>query len=185
MKPRSAYHNIDLPATMQVNQRWTKKYLPTVMLWAGSYEDLWTIPDEVLLLHAQLIFNVVYKELKINLVHGGVVHSLTAQHISEWQSNFGSTAIVIILDFLTQNSDCDPVELTKSLLVDYAFLFEDPDKPSPLTTYHSPFVLQLLGTVHLNAINGYVEVPELDTHMFATRGMSRVITVSAAAVSLI
>ncbi|KAG0699125.1 hypothetical protein DFH29DRAFT_877529 [Suillus ampliporus] len=76
MKPHSAYCNVDLPATMQVNQCWTKKYLPTVMLWAGSYEDIWTIPDEVLLLHAQLIFNVVYKELKITLVHGGVVHSL-------------------------------------------------------------------------------------------------------------
>ncbi|KAG1724865.1 hypothetical protein EDB19DRAFT_1834016 [Suillus lakei] len=165
-----------------VNQRWTKKYLPTVILWAGSYEDIWTIPDEVLLLHAQLIFNVVYKELKITLVHGGVVHSLTAQHISEWWSNFGSTGIVIILDFLTQNSNCDPVKLAKSLLVDYAFLFEDPDKPSLLTTYCSPFVLQLLGTAHLNAINGYVEVPELNTHMFATCGMSHVIAVSAAAI---
>ncbi|KAG1734098.1 uncharacterized protein EDB91DRAFT_1057099 [Suillus paluster] len=185
MKPRSAYRNVDLPAMMQVDQCWTKKYLPTVMLWARSYEDIWTIPDEVLLLHAQLIFNAVYKELNITLVHGGVVHSLTAQCISEWWSNFGLTGIVIILDFLTRNSDCDPVELAKSLLVDYTFLFEDPDKPSPLTTYRSPFVLQLLGTAHLNAINGYVEVPELDTHMFATRGMSRVIAVSAAAVSLI
>jgi hypothetical protein len=59
MKPRGAYCNVDLPATMQVDQRWTKKYLSTVMLWAGSYDNIWNIPDEVLLLHAQLIFNVV------------------------------------------------------------------------------------------------------------------------------
>ncbi|KAG1896851.1 uncharacterized protein F5891DRAFT_913141, partial [Suillus fuscotomentosus] len=151
-----------LPATMQVDQCWMKKYLPTVMLWAGSYDDIWNIPDEVLLLHAQLIFNAVYKDLNITIVHGGVIHSLTAQHISKWCSNFGSTGIVIILDFLTRNSNCDPVELAKSLIAGYAFLFEDPENPSPLTTYCSPFILQLLGTAHLNAINGYVEVPRLD-----------------------
>ncbi|KAG1884297.1 hypothetical protein F4604DRAFT_1919429 [Suillus subluteus] len=182
MKSHSAYRNVDLPATMQVDQRWTKKYLPTIMLWAGSYDDIWTIPDKVLLLHAQLIFNAVYRELKITLVHGSMIHCLTAQRISEWRSNFGSTGIVIILDSLTRNSDCDPVELSKSLIADYAFLFEDPDKPSPLTAYCSPFILQLLGTAHINAINGYVEVPELDTHVFVTHGMSRVIAVSAAAI---
>ncbi|KAG2059109.1 hypothetical protein BDR06DRAFT_968108 [Suillus hirtellus] len=58
----------------------------------------------------------------------------------------------------------------------------DPDKPSPLTTYHSPFILQLLGTVHLNAINEYMEVPELNTHMFVTCGMLHVITISAVAI---
>ncbi|KAG2112035.1 uncharacterized protein F5147DRAFT_792726, partial [Suillus discolor] len=163
MKPRSAYRNVDLPAMMQVDQRWTKKYLPTVMLWAGSYEDIWTIPDDVLLLHAQLILNVVYKELNITIVHGGVIHSLRS-------------------DFLTRNSDCDPVELAKSLVTGYAFLFENPDDPNPLTVYRSPFVLQLLGTAHLNAINGYVEVPKLDMHALATCGMSGVISLSAAAI---
>ncbi|KAG2095667.1 uncharacterized protein F5147DRAFT_656781 [Suillus discolor] len=182
MKPCSSYRNVDLPATMQVDQCWTKKYLSTVMLWAGSYDDIWNIPDEVLLLHAQLIFNAVYKDLDITIVHGGVIHSLTAQHISKWRSNFGSTGIVIILDFLTQNSDCDPVQLAKSLIAGYAFLFEDPEMPSPLTTYRSPFVLQLLGTAHLNAINGYVEVPRLNTHALATHGMLGVIALSAAAI---
>ncbi|KAG2106173.1 uncharacterized protein F5147DRAFT_653929 [Suillus discolor] len=182
MKPHSAYCNVDLPAMMQVDQRWTKKYLPTVMLWAGSYEDIWTIPDDVLLLHAQLILNAVYKELNITIVHGGVIHSLTAQRISEWRSNFGSTGIVIILDFLTRNSDCDPVELAESLVTSYTFLFENPDDPNPLTVYRSPFVLQLLGTAHLNAINGYVEVPKLDMHALAMRGMSGVISLSAAAI---
>ncbi|KAG1862826.1 hypothetical protein DFJ58DRAFT_839339 [Suillus subalutaceus] len=166
----------------KVDQRWTKKYLPTVMLWAGSYGDIWNIPDDVLLLHAQLIFNVVYKELNITIVHGGVIHSLTAQCISEWHSNFSSTGIVIVLDFLMRNSDCDLVELAKSLIAGYAFLFQDPDEPNPLTVYHSPFVLQLLGTAHLNAISGYVDVPKLDMHALVTLGMSGVIALSAAAI---
>ncbi|KAG2339140.1 hypothetical protein BDR05DRAFT_1003678 [Suillus weaverae] len=184
MKPRSAYCNIDLPATLQVDQRWAKKYLPTFMLWAGSYEDLWTIPDDILLLHAQLIFNAVFKELNITIVHGGVIHSLTAQRISEWHSNFSLTGLVIIMDFLSRNSDCNSVQLATHLLADYAFLFEDPDKPSPLMTYRSPFVLQLLGTAHLNAISGYVDIPDLDTHTLATRAirMSGVIALCAAAI---
>ncbi|KAG1724211.1 uncharacterized protein EDB91DRAFT_1087554 [Suillus paluster] len=124
MKPRSIYY-----------QCWAKKYLPTVMLWAGSYEDLWTIPDDVLLLHAQLIFNAVYKELNITIVHGDVIYSLTAQRISEWRSNFSSMGL-------------------------------------------------LLGIAHLNAISGYVDVPDLDTHALAIRAirMSGVITLCAAAI---
>ncbi|KIK34575.1 hypothetical protein CY34DRAFT_110229 [Suillus luteus UH-Slu-Lm8-n1] len=116
MKPRSSYLNVDLPATMQVDQCWTKQYLPTIMLWAGSYQEIWNIPDEVLLLHAQLIFDVVYKERNINIIQGGVIHSL------------------------------------------------------------------LLGTAHLNAINGYVDVPKLDTHALATCGMVGIIALSATAI---
>ncbi|KAG0698487.1 hypothetical protein DFH29DRAFT_877974 [Suillus ampliporus] len=116
IKPCSIYHNVDLPATMQVDQCWAKKFIPTIMLWAGSYKDIWSIPDDVLLLHAQLVFDVVYKELNITIVHG----------------------------------DCTVYFQMAQL----AFLFEDPDSPSPLTAYCSPFVLQLLGTVHLNAISG-------------------------------
>ncbi|KAG1874756.1 hypothetical protein DFJ58DRAFT_836469 [Suillus subalutaceus] len=155
IKTHGAYRTVDLPAAMQVDQHWAKNFIPTIMLWARSYEDIWSIPDEVLLHHTQLVFNAVYSDLNIVIVHGGVIHSLTAQHISEWRSNFGSTGLVIIMDFLSQNSNVDPVKLTKSLLVDWASLFEDPDSPSPLTAYRSPFILQLFGTAHLNAINGF------------------------------
>lgn len=76
IKTRSAYRNIDLPAAVQADQRWTKKFFPTIMLWAGNYDDIWSILDDVLLHHVQLIFDAVYKELKIIAVHGGVMHSL-------------------------------------------------------------------------------------------------------------
>ncbi|KAG1739530.1 hypothetical protein EDB19DRAFT_1908794 [Suillus lakei] len=166
---------------MQVDQRWAKTFLPTIMMWARSYEDIWSIPDDVLLHHVQLVFNVVYHELKIVVVHGGVVHSLTAQHISEWQSNFGSTAIVIIINFLACNFDCDSSELTSSLLTSWAFLYEDPDNINPLTAYCSPFLLQLYGRAHLSTINGYVEVPSLDLGALAMIGMSHVLALSAVA----
>ncbi|KAG1724219.1 uncharacterized protein EDB91DRAFT_1351040 [Suillus paluster] len=166
---------------MQADQRWAKTFLPTIMMWVGSYEDIWSIPDDVLLHHVQLVFNVVYHELKIVVVHGSVVHLLTAQRISEWRSNFGSTAIVIIINFLARNSDCDSSELASSLLASWAFLYEDPDNINPLTAYRSPFLLQLYGRAHLSAINGYVEIPSLDLGALATIGTSRVLALSAAA----
>ncbi|KAG1799573.1 uncharacterized protein BJ212DRAFT_1488290 [Suillus subaureus] len=182
MKTCSAYHTVNLPSAMQANQHWVKKFLPTIMLWAGSYEDIWIIPDDVLLHHAQLVFDAVYKELNIALAHGGMVHLLTVQCISEWRTNFGSTAIVIVMDFMTWNSDCAPSELITSLLNEWAFLFENPDSPSPLIAYCSPFILQLFGTAHLNTIKGYVNVPSFDMHALATSGMSQVLALSAIAV---
>lgn len=79
IKARSAYRTVDLPAAMQTDQRWAKNFIPTIMLWAGSYEDIWSIPDEVLLHHAQLVLNAVYNDLDIVVVHGGVIHSLVSQ----------------------------------------------------------------------------------------------------------
>ncbi|KAG2029775.1 hypothetical protein BDR03DRAFT_987531 [Suillus americanus] len=165
------------PPAMQADQHWAKTFLPTIMMWAGTYEDIWSIPDDVLLHHVQLVFNVVYHELKIVVVHGGV----TAQCISEWRSNFGSTAIVIIVNFLARNTDCNSSELASSLLASWAFLYEDPDNINPLTAYRSPFILQLYGRAHLSAINGYVEVPSLDLGALAMIGTSRVLALSAAA----
>lgn len=182
MKARDAYRTVDLPAAMQADQRWTKKYLPTILLWAGSYKDIWVIPDDVLLHHAQLIFDAVYKDLNIVLVHNGVVHSLTARRISEWRSNFGSTAIAIIMDFMTRNSDCAPSDLATSLVHDWIFVYEDPDSPSPLTAYRSPFILQLLGRAHFNVIKGYVKVPAFDMHDLVTSGMPRVLALSTVAI---
>ncbi|KAG1726101.1 hypothetical protein EDB19DRAFT_1643704 [Suillus lakei] len=181
MKSHGAYRTSDLPPAMQADQRWTKKFIPTIMMWAGSYDDIWSIPDDVLLHHVQLVFDVVYPELKIVIVHGGVIHLLTAQRISEWRSNFGSTGIVIIIDFLSHNADCDSSTLASSLLANWAFLYEDPDNINPLTAYRSPFILQLYGRAHLNAINGHVVIPSFDMQALDTIGMSRVLALSAAA----
>ncbi|KIK35057.1 hypothetical protein CY34DRAFT_44400, partial [Suillus luteus UH-Slu-Lm8-n1] len=110
VKPQAQYQNTDLPVPVQGDQRWTKKFLPTVLLWMGSLENdlVWTIVDANLLKQIQVVFNVVYLELSIQLAQNGVVFSLTVQRLSEWRSNFGSTAIAIIINFLTSDKECDP-----------------------------------------------------------------------------
>ncbi|OJA17973.1 hypothetical protein AZE42_08950 [Rhizopogon vesiculosus] len=83
---------------------------------------------------------------------------------------------------MSSNSDHDPCELADSLLTGFAFVYENPDSPEPLTAYRSPFILRLLATAHLNAINGFVQVSALGTQELAVTGMMRVIALSAAAV---
>ncbi|KAG2336537.1 hypothetical protein BDR05DRAFT_1005788 [Suillus weaverae] len=164
LKPRSQYRNTDLPEQVQTDHHWAKKFLPTMMLWAGSQESLWSIPDETLLTHIQIAFQAVYLELNLAI-----------------RSNFGSTAIAIIFDFLTSNNDCDPEVLAGLLLKNFAFIFEDMDKCEPDGAFHSAFMLQLLGKAHLSAINGHATIPTLKTKDLVTKGMAGVITFCATA----
>jgi hypothetical protein len=58
------------------------------------------------------------------------------------------------------------------------------DKRDPCGAYQSAFMLQLLGKAHLIAINGHANIPALNTHVLAANGMTGVIALCAAAVSL-
>ncbi|KAG1908780.1 uncharacterized protein F5891DRAFT_937724, partial [Suillus fuscotomentosus] len=190
-KPRAQYRNTDLPEQVQTDHRWAKKFLPTMMLWAGSQESLWSIPDETLLTHIQIAFQAVYLELNLVIVQNDVYNtslllicsdSQTVQRLSEWRSNFGSTAIAIIFDFLTSNNDCDPEVLAGLLLKNFAFIFKDMDKREPDRAFHSAFMLQLLGKAHLSTINGHATIPTLKTKDLATKGIAGVIVFCATAV---
>ncbi|KAG2335667.1 hypothetical protein BDR05DRAFT_1003682 [Suillus weaverae] len=178
VKPRAQYRTTDLPAPVQADQRWAKKFCPTVILWMGSLEDdlVWTITDVKLLEHVQIIFDAVYPELSLKVAQNG-----TVQRLSEWRSTFGSTAIALVIDFLLTNQDCDPQVLSRLLLKDYAFLFADMDLRDPLGVYHSAFMLQLFGKAHLASIGGHANIPTLKTHTLATSGMVGAFSLCAAA----
>ncbi|KAG0699687.1 hypothetical protein DFH29DRAFT_780607, partial [Suillus ampliporus] len=163
LKARSAYHNTDLPPPCQDDQHWSKMFLPTIFLWAGCQPNLWSISNEFLLLAISATFKIVYPEVQYTPRIQGAIFGVTNQRLSEWRSNFGSTAIVIIIDFLSHNEDTDVVELARYLLADYAFLYEDPDTLDKRTTYRSPFMVQLVGTAHLQVTIGHADVPELKT----------------------
>ncbi|KAG1882349.1 hypothetical protein F4604DRAFT_1921498 [Suillus subluteus] len=181
LKPRAQYRGTDLPEQVQADNRWAKKFLPTMILWAGSQECLWSIPDATLLTHVQIVFQAIYPDVNLTIVLNGAVFSLTIQRLSEWRSGFGSTAIVLIYDFLMSNSDCDPEVLAGLLLKNYAFIFEDMDKRDPDGAFHSVFILQLLGKAHLNVINGHANIPALKTEDLASKGMAGVIVFCATA----
>lgn len=122
-----------------------------------------------------------------------------------WRSNFGSTAIALIANFLAslreseEDEDEDDedkkenadgrekfmTEMAASLLEGYAFLFADPDTCKASEIYRSVFMLQMIATTHLNTVTGFIDVPELDTQALSSTRMECVIGACAVAVSLI
>ena len=84
----------------------------------------------------------------------------------------------------TPEQDDETISTASSFLEDYAFLYLDPDTCDTNEIYQSAFMLQTLGTAHLNAIVGFIDVPELNICTLAVGNMEGVIAASAAAVSL-
>ncbi|KAG2111406.1 hypothetical protein BD769DRAFT_1674412 [Suillus cothurnatus] len=76
------WRNTDLPPMLTENGSWRRQFVPTVLLWAGSRSSFWTIEAADLL----------------GPYHGR--DSKITQRLCTWCSNFGSTAIALIANFL-------------------------------------------------------------------------------------
>ncbi|KAG0698921.1 hypothetical protein DFH29DRAFT_1002376 [Suillus ampliporus] len=96
------------------------------------------------------ILKVVYPNIWYKVVTSGLVFGVVTQCLSEWPSNFGSTALTMVIDFLNSNRDTPPQILTKLLLSKYAFLYPDPENINKDETFHSAFAQELLATAHLS-----------------------------------
>ncbi|KAG1844308.1 hypothetical protein C8R48DRAFT_780371 [Suillus tomentosus] len=61
-KPRTGnqWRNTDLPLIMLENGAWRRQFIPTVLLWAGSQPNFWTIEAPDLLCALQAIFTTMY-----------------------------------------------------------------------------------------------------------------------------
>ncbi|KAF9229977.1 hypothetical protein BU15DRAFT_69595, partial [Melanogaster broomeanus] len=151
-KSRSAYRNPDLPPICQDSTRWSKEFIPTVLLWCGQQESIWKLTDaNVLLPPLAEIFSVVYPDVLYRVTARGSVFGVVSQRIIEWRSNFGSTALAIMNDFFARNKDVDRQALAQALRHKCAFIYQDMDTPAKEQAFRSVFVLQLLATVHIHA----------------------------------
>jgi len=56
----SQWRNTDLPPMMVEDSSWRRRFIPTVLLWAGSQPDFWSIEPADLLGALQAIFQVLY-----------------------------------------------------------------------------------------------------------------------------
>ncbi|KAG2145170.1 hypothetical protein DEU56DRAFT_732261, partial [Suillus clintonianus] len=93
------------------------------------------------------------------------------QRVSDWRSNFGSTAATLVVDFFNLNRDTPPQELGQLFLHQYAFLYPDPENIDKSETFRSAFVQELLASAHLSRIAGHANVPALDTDTLAESGI--------------
>ncbi|KAG2073169.1 hypothetical protein BDR04DRAFT_1116517 [Suillus decipiens] len=177
MKPKSGnqWQNTDLPPIMLEDGAWHRSFIPTVFLWAAL----------------QAIFDIAFPEINHNVQPKGPIMGLVNQCLCSWHSNFRSTAIALITNFLVASKDndiCDEdneddyeQELAASLLENWAFLYEDPENCDPDKIYQSVFMLEMIGSAHINATAGSLNVPVLDTDALQLNGMQAVIAASAAA----
>ncbi|KAG1719818.1 uncharacterized protein EDB91DRAFT_1089096 [Suillus paluster] len=189
-KPGYQWRNTDLPPIMLENGTWRRNFIPTVFLWAGSQPNFWTIETEHLLPALQAIFEVPYPGVMHNVQPKGPIIGLVNQCLYSWCSNFGSTGIALVANFLAsstydKNEEDDDFDfeqaLAANLLEQYAFLYENPDACDPDEIYRSAFMLEMIETAHLNATAGSLDVPALNTHDLQSKGMETIIAACAAA----
>ncbi|KAG2051937.1 hypothetical protein BDR06DRAFT_1009871 [Suillus hirtellus] len=206
-KPRigNQWHNTDLLLIMLENGAWHWQFIPTVLLWAGSQPDFWTIDAPDLLCMLQAIFTTMYPGVEHKVQLKGPIMGMAIQHLCMWQNNFGSTVIVLVSNFLSsmnENNDNDKqvdndsinvdadsdaqeeaiVHVASSLLKDYTFLFADPNTCQTSEIYCSIFMLQMIATVHLNTFIGFVNMPALNTSTLPSMQMEGVIAACTVAV---
>ncbi|KAG2743103.1 hypothetical protein P692DRAFT_20747212 [Suillus brevipes Sb2] len=196
-KPKTGaqWRNTDLPPIMLEGGAWRRTFIPTVFLWAGAQPKFWSIETEKLLPALQAIFNVSFPGINHTIQPKGPIVGLVNQRLCSWRSNFGSTAIALIANFLAASRDDENGDdndndngaeyeqgLATFLLENWAFLYEDPETRDADKIYRSVFMLELIESAHINAIAGFLDVPALNTDALQVKGMQAVIAASAAAV---
>lgn len=77
-KARSTYLNTDLPPGCHEDGKWARQFLPTVFLWLGAQDELWTITDAKLLHACQEIFKVVFPNIRYKVVTSGSVFGVVS-----------------------------------------------------------------------------------------------------------
>ena len=193
----------DLPIPSN-DSRWSRGLVGTITLWAGAQPNVWVIPEESLVAAVQVVWDVVFPRVKYRVTADGSViaivsstfnvwtqrmlttYSQVQQRLAEWRSGIGSTTICIMIDFFSKLDDnVDVPAMAAKLFKDFAFLCEDPDQPCFEGMFQSSFLIELLGTTHLNDIMGYVDIHEWNTKDFAAgKDMAGVLGMACAAVSL-
>ncbi|KAG0699340.1 hypothetical protein DFH29DRAFT_809189 [Suillus ampliporus] len=167
---------------------WHRNFIPTVFLWVGAQPSFWSIEIEHLLPALQAIFDVAYPGMMHNVQPKGPIVGLVNQCLCSWRSNFGSTAIVLVTNFMashrdSESGDDDNAEfkqaLAEALLSQYAFLYENSDTCNPDEIYRSTFMLEMIETAHVNATTGFLEVPALNTRDLQLNGMQAIIAACA------
>ncbi|KAG8216398.1 hypothetical protein J3R82DRAFT_6502 [Butyriboletus roseoflavus] len=143
----------------------------------------WVIPEEKLAAAIQVVWDIVFPEIKYRVALDGSVMSIMQHRLSEWRSGIGSTAISMMISFFMTIDDVDVPATAEALFENYGYLRADPADMEKGSVLRSHFLIQLLGTAHLNNIVGYVNVPEWGTgHLAAGKDMAGVVGMAAAAV---
>ncbi|KAL6308721.1 hypothetical protein BKA93DRAFT_746854 [Sparassis latifolia] len=103
----------DLPAIALQNERWCRRFLPTLLRFVGTLDTPWSMEETKFRKALELIWGKVYAKSGVEYmdeIHV-VVCTLSIQRMCKWHSSFGSTAITIAEAFF--NANIKYLDLTK------------------------------------------------------------------------
>ncbi|KAF8834532.1 hypothetical protein BDN67DRAFT_985258 [Paxillus ammoniavirescens] len=141
------------PADFFKQPTWRRELIPMLVLWAGAQCDVRKTSKQQIAEVLKLVMPIVYP----NQPH--------------------------LIGQLTTQSKAVSIMTTSLLLTRLSFLYEDLDTSCPEKAFRSQFVVQLLATTHLPAIQGFIHVPALDTVSLAHSGVKEIIGLCCAAVA--
>ncbi|KAG2052554.1 hypothetical protein BDR06DRAFT_972941 [Suillus hirtellus] len=131
---RTKYKNSDLPTGCQDGNAWCSSLIPTITHAAGRDNiHPWLIEDNALIFILTKTWKVVYagKPTLINysIVPGDAVYYVAKQCLSEWCSEFGSVAVMMIMSLMAASplykSEDSHISFANFWLEDNRFLFGD------------------------------------------------------------
>ncbi|KAH7902842.1 hypothetical protein BJ138DRAFT_1200548, partial [Hygrophoropsis aurantiaca] len=103
--PRNKYRKDHLPAGVD-GPRWRDAFIPTVLLWFGNEQELWTIDEAYFCENIQVIFDTVYgDEVEYTITTNGPVFALVLKRLCEWRNFMGSAALAVLAHFMVSQPD--------------------------------------------------------------------------------
>ena len=189
VKKHSEYNNKDLP--MPSDHCWSQSFIPMATLWCSVQKNIWSVPNEELASALQLIFNVMYPDIKHQVTTSGSVflvvgtnsiivdHELTTADnpMSQWVAE-QLWLICPCYDvglFLQSYDDVNICPVAEFLKSEYWFLWENPNLIDTVGLYHETFLLKLIAMAHLSSIAACVHVPGWDTQAMALAAVSSIL----------
>ncbi|KAH0827333.1 hypothetical protein J3R83DRAFT_3961 [Lanmaoa asiatica] len=182
---RGKQKKVNLPPLLQedIQDKSTKVVLPSLVLWYGDQENVWSYSKEELTHMLISIICIMYPTFDEfdKVGYGSTIYALATHRLSRWRNTCSSTAVNLIVKFLRENpiKGLTSCETATFLLDNRAFAYEDFDSSDSTKAFCSFFVLSLLGA-HLQQISGWVDVPCLDLRAKADYGVKGVLALSTA-----
>ncbi|KIK78807.1 hypothetical protein PAXRUDRAFT_28531 [Paxillus rubicundulus Ve08.2h10] len=126
------YSNTDLPLDFLKDKKWWKVVISTPSLWATNLPDTFSILKNQIADALKFILPAAYPEhpnivQTLKLDASSPIVAVAYQHLCEWHSGIGSTAVALLINFFAGSAPHD-VHSTMGLLLDrLVFLYEDLD----------------------------------------------------------
>ncbi|KAI6010847.1 hypothetical protein F5J12DRAFT_781821 [Pisolithus orientalis] len=169
---------------------WTKAIIPTLLVWAGSLADSWTISDDELIQSLQIIILTIAPDFEdLNDIHPGMVIFnivLCVNNSASGAATLDPLQLLLITHFLVLDPEigvpslAQAQELCSKLLEGFAFLYVDQDSRKPENIFWSYFILFLLGHAHLRPCADSPDVPKLKIRELKKIGVKGVLALCCA-----